>query len=236
MRTSKINKQKIQELYDSGLSVKEIADDMRISEQTVYKKIKLDNTRNKFGPKNIDIVEAQKLYDGGLSIRKLAEHYGVMTDTILRLNIKTRDISEAMSLELSTRIWTDDGLKSLSDCAKKRGLGGYRPHPNKGQMYKEIWFDSKWEVVVAKSLDENNIEWIRPKIGFVWTDDGKKYYPDFYLPEYDVYLDPKNPYLMIKDKPKIDESQKRNGISVLLLSEEQLNWNTIKNLIMDSKQ
>jgi hypothetical protein len=103
-------------------------------------------------------------------------------------------------------------------------------------MYKDIWFDSKWEVTVAKSLDENNIKWTRPKVGFVWTDDGKKYYPDFYLPEYDVYLDPKNPYLMIKDKPKIDESQKRNGISVLLLSKEQLNWNTIKNLITDSKQ
>lgn len=33
-----------------------------------------------------------------------------------------------------------------------------------------------------------------------WDDDGKqrRYVPDFYLPKYDLYLDPKNDYLIKK--------------------------------------
>lgn len=119
----------------------------------------------------------------------------------------------------------------LSKIAKKNGLGGYRPHPNKGIRYKDIWFDSSWEVAVAKSLDEHNIKWVRPKSGFVWNDNNNKYYPDFYLPDYDVYLDPKNPYLMKKDQEKISEASKRNNIKVILLNENQLSWTNIAPLV-----
>ncbi|MFK5284373.1 hypothetical protein ACI3PL_32815, partial [Lacticaseibacillus paracasei] len=62
---------------------------------------------------------------------------------------------------------TAAGSKSLSESAKRRGLGGYKPHPNKGSKYKDIWFDSNWEIMVAKELDANGIEWIRPSIGFI---------------------------------------------------------------------
>lgn len=119
----------------------------------------------------------------------------------------------------------------FSENAKRTGLGGYRPHPNKGQFYKETWFDSRWEVKVAQSLDQNNIRWIRPKIGFVWNEAGNKYYPDFFLPEFDVYLDPKNPYLMIKDAVKLENASRINNISVIPLSEDQLNWSEIFLLI-----
>lgn len=128
--------------------------------------------------------------------------------------------------------FSEDGLKRLSESAKRNGLGGYRPHPNKGFRYKDIWFDSKWEIAVAKSLDENKIEWIRPKSGFVWTDDGNKYYPDFFLPEYNVYLDPKNDYLRKVHAEKIRQAQLRNGIKILILKEDQLNWSTIKALVV----
>jgi hypothetical protein len=126
---------------------------------------------------------------------------------------------------------SEETRKKISIAAKARGFGGYRPHPNRGERYKGIWFDSKWEVKVAKSLDENQIRWERPKIGFVWSDAGNKYYPDFYLIDYDVYLDPKNSYLMIKDAEKIHESQKRNNIKVLVLTEHFLNWEKIKLLL-----
>lgn len=126
---------------------------------------------------------------------------------------------------------TPDGLRRLSEAAKANGLGGYRPHPNKGQWYGGTWFDSKWEVRVATSLDENDISWERPKSGFVWTDSGNKYYPDFYLPDFDVYLDPKNSYLRVKDAVKIAEAQIRNSIRVVVLEEHQLEWSQIKTLL-----
>jgi hypothetical protein len=127
--------------------------------------------------------------------------------------------------------WSDGDRLNVSLRARQNNLGGYRPHPNRGQRYKDIWFDSKWEVKVAISLDENNIQWQRPKVGFIWNDGGQKYFPDFYLPEYDVYLDPKNPYLQVIDKVKIDETQRINGIRVFVLNEHQLEWKIIKTLI-----
>lgn len=58
-----------------------------------------------------------------------------------------------------------------------------------------VLLESSWELEIAEFMDKHNINWIRPKY-IRWTDkDGKirLYYPDFYLPDYDIYLDPKNP-------------------------------------------
>lgn len=129
---------------------------------------------------------------------------------------------------INKRKFDDAAREQLSILAKERNLGGYRPHPNKGRKYKDIWFDSEWEIKVAISLDENNILWERPKKGFIWTNEGNKYYPDFYLPKYDIYLDPKNDYLQKIDKEKIAEASRRNNISVLVLSANELEWNKIK--------
>jgi hypothetical protein len=185
---------------------------------------------NKYAPKNIDKFEAQNLYDSGLSIRKLAAHYNVCQATISRLNLSCRSCAEGNKLSPKYRVYKDGSKESLSNHAKKRGLGGYRPHPNKGQYYNEIWFDSTWEVRVAESLDENLILWERPRVGFGWSDN-RRYYPDFYLPEFDIYLDPKNPFLQKKDKIKIDEASLRNNIKVFVLNENQLTWKEIKALI-----
>ena len=184
---------------------------------------------NKYAPKNLNKDEVQKLYDSGLSLKKLAKKLGVSERTIQRLNLVTRDKSVAG--KIADRNFSQAGLARLSELAKARSLGGYRPHPNKGERYNDMWFDSKWEVKVAQSLDEHGIKWSRPRNGFVWTDSGRKYYPDFYLPEFDVYLDPKNSYLQVKDAEKLTEAQKRNNIKVLMLSESQLSWEDIKTLL-----
>ena len=53
---------------------------------------------------------------------------------------------------------------------------------------------------------------------FWWTDDKgnkRRYYPDFYLPEYKTYVDPKNKYLVQMDKYKITQVIKENGIRLI---------------------
>lgn len=89
---------------------------------------------------------------------------------------------------------TKDILRSY---ALERGLGGFNMR-KKGIVYNNIKLDSTYEVEVAKSLDENNINWIRPKrIPYHYADGSLHYYtPDFYLSDYDMYLDPKNDYLI----------------------------------------
>jgi len=69
-----------------------------------------------------------------------------------------------------------------------------------------VRFDSSWEYKIACYLDEKNIVWIRPKTGIRWIDSYDKerfYYPDFYLPDYDIYLDPKNEQVIKKDTEKL---------------------------------
>jgi len=91
----------------------------------------------------------------------------------------------------------------------------------------EVWLDSSWEVKFAEYLDEENIEWIRPSY-FEWIDKDetkRKYYPDFYLIEEDVYVDVKNDYLnsLEKTERKINSAQKLNNIDIKILTEEDLN-------------
>ena len=67
--------------------------------------------------------------------------------------------------------------------------------------------DSSWEEELAKRLDQLNIEWIRPELPIQYlTPDGKlhNYFPDFYLPKYDIFLDPKNSYAIQVQKEKLD--------------------------------
>jgi hypothetical protein len=70
---------------------------------------------------------------------------------------------------------------------------------------KSVLLDSSWEVRIAKLLDELQIYWIRP-YPMKWSDGTKDryYYPDFYLKDYNLYLDPKNPYCMELDKYKME--------------------------------
>lgn len=69
-----------------------------------------------------------------------------------------------------------------------------------------VKLDSSWEEALAKRLDDIDVEWTRPEepIQYVGVD-GKKhnYFPDFYLPKYDLYLDPKNPAAINAQKVKI---------------------------------
>ena len=59
----------------------------------------------------------------------------------------------------------------------------------------------------------------------------RRYYPDFYLPEYNIYLDPKNDYVKKLDEIKIKQVQEQNNVKIILLGKSQLNWGSIKNLI-----
>ena len=86
---------------------------------------------------------------------------------------------------------------------------------------------------MAKSLDENNITWTRPEpLGWIDSNNIKHlYYPDFYLPDYNVYLDPKNSFLIKKDEEKINRTALQNKINIIVLTVDQLDWLTIKNKI-----
>ena len=76
---------------------------------------------------------------------------------------------------------------------------------------KEILLESSWEHEIAKWLDQLGIIWIRPK-PIKWFDTTtnriRLYYPDFYLPEKNLYLDPKNPTALVLSLNKMNTVEK----------------------------
>lgn len=71
--------------------------------------------------------------------------------------------------------------------------------------YKGVLLDSSWELTLAKRLDQLGIVWTRPD-PLKWIDEfgvSHNYFPDFYLPDYDLYLDPKNPHAAKVQKNKL---------------------------------
>lgn len=92
------------------------------------------------------------------------------------------------------------------DILKIKALSSKHRRLKKGMIeYKGIMLDSSWEYELAKRLDEQNIEWIRPG-PLPWLDkEGitHNYFPDFYLPKYDVFLDPKNPQAIKVQEKKL---------------------------------
>jgi len=79
--------------------------------------------------------------------------------------------------------------------------------------YNGVILESSWELKLAEWLDGNKIKWVRPG-SIKWVLDGKTklYYPDFYLPDFNLYLDPKNPYCMDKDRVKMEIVSKEINI------------------------
>lgn len=131
-----------------------------------------------------------------------------------------------------SKVYSDNCKGRPDMCKNNNRHSGWYESPIAGR----VWLESTWEVKVAKMLDEHQIEWNRPRRGWEWTDEGGKghrYYPDFYLPEYNIYLDPKHPYAQIKDAYKINDVRQRHGIIVHVLSKKQLTFEYIIGLALE---
>lgn len=83
--------------------------------------------------------------------------------------------------------------------------------------------DSSYERIVAEWLDKHNIEWIRPE-PLNWTDSAgiiHHYFPDFYIPSKDIYIDPKNEYCFKAQNEKITYIKKQYK-NVFFLTKEEI--------------
>ncbi len=83
-----------------------------------------------------------------------------------------------------------------------------------------VIMDSTWETVMAMRLDELNVKWERDenmKLEYrSKTGRKRNYIPDFYLPDYDVYIEVKG-YWTDAAKYKMKDVQKRNPVKILIL-------------------
>jgi hypothetical protein len=144
-----------------------------------------------------------------------------------RENYKSGKISAS-----GAALWTTE---KRSEVAKSQGFGGYRPNAGRSKKYKItdsygniVTLQSSYELICSEILNDLNILWSRPKALMY---DSRRYYPDFYLPEYDIYLDPKNDFKAKQDKEKIQKVVEQNNVTVYVVLKEQLNKQWFCNLV-----
>ncbi len=80
-------------------------------------------------------------------------------------------------------------IKEHPESYSSSNVNGRVQHYN----YNGYKIDGLWELEVAKYLDSKNIKWEKPNKGFEyeWNNSIHLYFPDFYLPEYDYYIEVK---------------------------------------------
>lgn len=102
------------------------------------------------------------------------------------------------------------------------------------QQGNTIYLDSNYERTTLKSLNSNNIRWIRPVSSFPYIDNkgvNRSYTPDFYLVDYNVYLDPKNDLLIKRSGNLFNWVIEQNKINLIILRKNELSWRVIQNKI-----
>jgi hypothetical protein len=116
---------------------------------------------------------------------------------------------------------TDPKVRIKHKEAMKKAYSNYtRRTPGKFKYgwYKGIWCDSSWELAYLLYCFDNNIDIERNKLGFsyIWEDSVHKYFPDFYLPASNTFVEIKG-YKTKRDEAKI--SQFNNNLLVLCADE-----------------
>jgi|688.fasta_scaffold01889_79 hypothetical protein len=113
--------------------------------------------------------------------------------------------------------------------------GGYRENAGRSQKTKVIdsfgkltTLQSSYELRCSEILNNLNIKWLRPK---ALKYDNRNYFADFYLPEYDIWLDPKNSYKAKQDEEKIAKVIEQNNVKLFILLKEQLTEEYIRTII-----
>lgn len=107
----------------------------------------------------------------------------------------------------SKNYWNDETRKQRSELMKRvvqNNPDSYSANNVCGRtkkfLYNGFQLNGSWELVVAEWLDKNNIKWtnkINP-FTYVWNNSTHLYFPDFYLPELDWYIEVKG-YERVRD-------------------------------------
>ena len=139
-------------------------------------------------------------------------------------SIETR---EKLRKSSSGRTHTEETKKLI----KEKALASSHRRLRKSIIkYNDVLLDSTWELELAKRLDELEIKWNRPN-PIPWIDEKgitHNYFPDFYLEDYDLFLDPKNPQAIKVQSKKLDILLSQYSNIVILKSlEECKNFNPI---------
>lgn len=164
-----------------------------------------------------------RIYKNGMT-GKIAWNKGLTKETSASVSKYSEKIKGNTSGFTKGSSHSKETKEKISEIMSNKMLNRYTA--SKRYHYNGYLLESSWELELAKDLDANDIKWVRPDPIIYYDDSGQKrrYYPDFYLTDYNVYLDPKNEYVRIKDKKKIQWVIDQNDVKIILLNKHQLSW------------
>lgn len=113
--------------------------------------------------------------------------------------------------------------------------GGYRPNSGRSKKFKcydsygnRTTLQSSYEHAVFEILCELGVLWHRPK---VLKYDNKNYFADFYLPDYNIWLDPKNDWKITQDQEKINKVRQQNNVELIIIRKCEITKSFIARLL-----
>ena len=160
--------------------------------------------RCKMNPNKIDVKSNFTQYNKDVKEEIRKKVYSNQYTKSKILGLPKPEVKEETRKKLSN-VWKDkthkeETKKKISTTMKrvvKEKPESYSSSNVNGRVkkveYNNQIFDSSWEVIVAKFLDENGYEWYKPTKGFeyIWKNDTHLYYPDFYIPSLNLYIEVK---------------------------------------------
>lgn len=113
---------------------------------------------------------------------------------------ETREKLRAGAINQNKTQWTNEQRAKHSNAmreAVKKHPDSYSKNNVCGRVaiieYNGTKLKGQWELIVAKWLDSHNIVWeseVNPQ-NYFWEDKWRMYFPDFYLPDYNTYIEVK---------------------------------------------
>lgn len=112
----------------------------------------------------------------------------------------TKETSRAISEKLKGKVWSQERRESFSERMReivKENPDSYSSHNVCGRskrfLVDGVLFHSSWEVVFADYLNKRSLAWTREieAIPYIWKGKQHLYFPDFYIPEIDMYVEVK---------------------------------------------
>jgi hypothetical protein len=194
-------------LYNEGLKQTELAYEFDVSQTAISTRLRKWGASNPDGNRfKRNDISKEELYDlywnKELHPSQIAKIYGchkqTITNNLIKYDIPRRTKSEARMGKLNPLYGVGHTKKARKKMSKafangrkigyntNWGRGAYYNSPNQGR----IWMRSGWEIKVADYLTKYNINWYYEK---EWLDIGenKHYLPDFFLPDYEYYIEVK---------------------------------------------
>lgn len=144
-------------------------------------------------------TKRQGNYRGSVSEKPILE---IVCVTCGKTVSTRRETTKYCSRKCVQRKPLDQTTKDKISNSCKGKTGGYRTKSGLskkfGGLYKDVWLDSSWEISFALRMDEIGVKWERPRSSqiFYTTQRGTqaRYYPDFYLPDFDKFVEIKGYY------------------------------------------